>query len=114
MKWPWVSRLAYEILRDERDRLREQNDGLMEHLKRVDRVEHGMTELPREPKRVLEPMPQELVEFINEHASPHIRREMRNQAFKRYHSKGESWAQIMRDVMPRKDDDEQQETPAAR
>lgn len=54
MNWPWVSRLAYNVVREENDRLRTQNDGLIDHLTRMDRREHGLGETqpsakPREP-----------------------------------------------------------------
>jgi hypothetical protein len=91
--------LAYDTLVDERDRLRAQNDNLLEHLKRMDRVEHGVSELPVERKAPLEPMPQMLRDYIQSFASPSIQKEMRDQSFKR-HARGEPWASILADVLP--------------
>ena len=53
MRWPWVSRLAYETVVSERDRLRAQNDELVDHFKRVDRVANGMTERKIEPRKAI-------------------------------------------------------------
>lgn len=47
MKLPLVSRLAFDMVRDERDRLRAQNDDLLDTLKAVKRVEVGLREKPR-------------------------------------------------------------------
>lgn len=90
--------MAYDSVVSERDRLREKNDQLIEHLTRMDRVEHGTPEVPRAPKSRPEPMPKKLLEYINSFASPSIRAETRNQALKQ-HRQGKSWADIMQEVM---------------
>lgn len=65
MKWPWVSRLAYDLLVDERDRLRAQNDDLLQTLKGIRRVGAGLKETPRKPKEQVqrEPIPREIREL---------------------------------------------------
>lgn len=53
MKWPWVSRLAFDVIAGERDRLASQVDRLTDHLTRRDRVEAGLPETPPKPKKQL-------------------------------------------------------------
>jgi hypothetical protein len=98
MKWPWVSRGAFEAVCGERDRLIEQNGKLLDHVKRVDRAEHGLAEVPREPRKKIESMPDDLAEHLNAFADPSIRRAQRNEAYKR-HLAGESWEAIKREAM---------------
>lgn len=50
MNLPWVGRTAYDLLLDERDRMRVQVDRLTEHVLRMERVERGLTEQPKEPR----------------------------------------------------------------
>ena len=83
---------------DERDRLREQNDRLLEHLARMDRVEHGVSEQPRPAKPALEPMPDDLKRYIDGYANSSQRGELRKQANKRYRD-GTPWSVIRREVM---------------
>src|SRR3989304_2331887 len=42
MHWPYVSRRAYDLLVDERDRLRARNDELTDHLVRLARTTNGL------------------------------------------------------------------------
>jgi len=121
MNWPWVSRLAYElVLRecerlqvelgttvaklaydtalDERDRLREKNDELTGHLTRMDRIDRGLGENPKPPRAPIEPMPKDLLEYCNSYASRSLAKNMRDVAYRR-HARGESWQDIMLDVM---------------
>ena len=64
MRWPWVSRLAYDVVSDECARLRRVNDELTDHLARLVRVEHGLPERKTEPRKVV-PMPPEIRELID-------------------------------------------------
>ena len=59
-----MSRLAYELLLDERDRLREREAELVDHLTRVRRKEAGMPELPREPAPKRVKMPTDIRDHI--------------------------------------------------
>jgi len=102
MKWPLVSRRAYDLLMDERDRLREQVDKLLDHIKRTDRVEHGMGEVPRPQKPPLEPMPDILADYFAGFADRNIARDSRNAALRR-HNRGEAWASIVVDLMEESD-----------
>ena len=62
MRWPWVSRRAYELLLEEREFLR----GQIEALTRISRASHGLPEEPRKPKtkRPTDPVPVEILELI--------------------------------------------------
>ncbi len=101
MKWPWVSRRAYDVLIDERDRLRVQNAELLEHVQRMDRVEHGVAETPRKPREDFGRPPKLLDDYINGFASPALRKEMHDRKW-RMRAKGTAWeaiqAMIMEDV----------------
>jgi hypothetical protein len=64
MNWPpWVSKRAYDEVVRQRDRLEEQNDRLVDHAMRMDRIEHGTSEVAPsgEPK---EPMSDEVIAEI--------------------------------------------------
>ncbi len=94
MKLPWVSRTAYELLLDERDRLRAKNDGWEDHIRRVERKDRGMTELPAKRKETVDPMPPELERIINKFSSETIRQSLRNQARIARVREGKPWSRI--------------------
>ena len=85
MKWPLVSRRAYDFVV-------EQNDRLMQHVIRMDRVEHGLTELQPEKKK-REPVPDGVMNLIGGFASPNTQTMMLNEA-KKQHRDGWSWEKI--------------------
>jgi len=105
MRWPWVSRLAYETVCAERDRLMAQNDTFVAHLTRMDRVDRGLSETARIPRAALVPMSPELRGYIDAFASPAIRKAMRDQAYRR-HASGQSWETIFAAVKEEEDQDE--------
>lgn len=47
MRWPWIARVAYDDLREDRDHWRTLAERLQEHVARLERVTHGLPE--REP-----------------------------------------------------------------
>ena len=96
MTWPLVSRRAFDLVVDERDRLRAQNDRLIEHQNRIERREAGLPEVPRE-KRPVQPMPRTLRRWIEGHGTPEIRRALMQEAHKRY-AGGQSWESIEQEV----------------
>ena len=105
MKWPWVSRLAYDAVVSERDHLRIQLNqmaldraSVVAQLTRISRREAGLPETPKEARKPMEPMPPALVEYIRGFAGQSLQKSMRDQAFIRC-AKGESWDSIMADVM---------------
>jgi hypothetical protein len=112
LRWPWVSRLAFDTLAEDRDRLREQNDHLidkigeaMEHMKRMDRLEHGVMETPRAPRPDIGPMPPRLLEHCNSWASPAQKKIARDMAYKRRRN-GESWEHIMETTIQEDEQDD--------
>ena len=117
MKLPWVPRILYDTLyamnerllsrpeREtyeavcaERDWLRERCDRLLEHNQRMSRVEHGVGEIPRQPREPFGPAPKRLLAYCNAFASPVTCKENRDVIFRR-RAKGESWAEIEADIL---------------
>ena len=98
MKPPWVSRLAFDLVSQERDRLVEQNAALTDALTRVKRFETGMTETPRPPRRVIEPMPERLADHLAAGSNPGIRRMRRSHYMQRV-ARGETWEEVEADVL---------------
>lgn len=65
MKWPWVSRLAFELLERENERLNARLDQLIDHRKRLERVGSGIREEPASARRKRsDQIPQELRDLI--------------------------------------------------
>jgi len=64
MKLPWVARSAFDLLLDERNRLRGQNDELLDSVTRVRRKEAGMPESSVRQRDVVEDLPPEVVRYI--------------------------------------------------
>ncbi len=93
MRWPLVSRRAYDVLLDERDRLRAANDQLTEHLVRMHRVEHGVAETPRAPRPPVEEMPKSLVDYFDGLGNTAMARQLKREAAN-LHTRGESWPSI--------------------
>ena len=81
MKWPWVSRSAYDLLMEERDRLREQNDELLGTYTRIQRVRSGLRETPKpQPRKVeTEKIPAEIEEIVRGFSSFAHRTNIRDQ-----------------------------------
>ena len=98
MRWPWVSRTAYDLLLDERDRLRAKNDNWEDHMRRVERKDRGMTELPTERRKPVEPMPPELERVIEKFSSETIRQSLRNQARIARVREGKPWSRIQAEL----------------
>src|SRR3972149_6651908 len=63
MHWPYVSRRAYDLLVDERDRLRARNDEVTDHLVRLARTTNGLRELKVEQSKP-DPMPQAVQDMV--------------------------------------------------
>ena len=94
MRLPWVSRAAYELLLDERDRLRAKNDAWEDYSRRVARSKQGMAELPAERKQAPEPIPPSLNRIIDKYDSEHTRQGLRNSARRAHHRNGRAWSEI--------------------
>lgn len=108
-RWPLVSRRAFDLVLEERDRLVEevarQADRLVEqadkffaHMKRIDRIEHGVGEVEREPRKKLEPMPVVVKDYLDAIDNPSMQRFIRNELLRR-NAQGEDWASIQKKVM---------------
>ena len=93
-----MSRTAYELLLDERDRLRDKNDAWEDHIRRVARSEQGLTELPAGRKRPPEPMPPALNYVIDKFDSEHTRQGLRNSARLAHHREGKAWSEIQAEL----------------
>lgn len=107
MRWPWVSRRAFEIAEQEHERLtihltqeidwlREENEKLREHGKRMDRVDRGLGEVPRPPKPPLEEMPKHVHELIMRYGDPRTQLMLKRDAYRAHHTRGEPWDAIYR------------------
>lgn len=99
MKLPWVSRLAYELVVEERDHLRAENQKLTDDLTRIHRREAGLPEEKPKPKKERKPMPKRIHDYIEGFWNESQRREMRRSYYRR-HAKGESWESIAAEVVP--------------
>ena len=98
MRWP-VSRLAYDVVCSERDRLREQNDRVLAHvltltenITRIQRAALGMSEAPKQPREI-KPMPARIREVLSEVSDARIRVMQTREAYRRYHEDG-SWDRL--------------------
>jgi hypothetical protein len=91
-----VDREAFNLVIDERDRLRGQVDELMDHAKRIDRVEHGMTEEERKKRESLGKFPFEL-DLAFKGYRPEIRKLQTEWAWNQRKS-GRSWEEIVEEV----------------
>jgi hypothetical protein len=98
VRWLWVSRAAYDLLLDERDRLRAKNDGWEDHVRRVERKDRGMTELPTKRREPMEPMPPELEYIIDKFSSETTRQSLRNQARIARVREGKPWSKIQSEL----------------
>ena len=96
--WPWVSRRAYDLLSVMHEQVVAQNTMLIADLTRIRRFESGLTEVRRPERATLEPMPQELYEYIKGWGTEATRRVQRAQAYRR-HQHGEKWDDIVADMM---------------
>lgn len=108
MRWPWVSRRAYELLAEMLERERLRVDQLTDALIRLERKAAGLPERvpPTRPKREPEPMPSPLYDQIQGFANPSIRDFLMDQAFKE-RGRGRPWPEpVKRTTDGTTDDDE--------
>ena len=88
-----------ERVSDTNQQAMERFEKLIEHMMRMDRVEHGLGEKERPDRPKLEPIPKKLLEYVNSFDNPTTRKQMRDEAYKR-HAKGQPWYQIVAATMP--------------
>jgi hypothetical protein len=106
LKWPLVSRRAFDLALDERDRLRAQVDSLLDiiashqdHLRRVQRLDMGVREVPQAgpaPGRQSE-IPRELMEYALSVGNPAMREELIRDW--RVSAKTVGWEEVRQKVM---------------
>ena len=98
MKWPWVSSARLADALEQVAHLRREVDRLTDALTRISRREAGMSEVPRDARPPMEPMPPELRHYIDGAATASSRREMMGTAY-RQNAAGKPWAQIVAETM---------------
>ena len=94
MRWPWVSRAAFDLLLDERNRLRKQNDDMLDSVTRVRRKEAGMPESSVRQREVVEDLPPEVVRYIMGFESEIMQHGVEDDV-RRARKNGTSWAEII-------------------
>ena len=94
MKWPWVSRLAFDLVKEERDRRITENDQLRNALVAIQRKQSGMTELPKE-RNAMKPVeiPAEVSALIERYDSEVHRAALKDQVVSLYRG-GAPWPEI--------------------
>ena len=94
MRWPWVSRLAYEEVRYDRDRLRARVESLEDEVIRMARSARGMRETPRTTKRAeIEPIPADIRALVGKFQSPASQEWMEAQA-RQMNAAGAPWEEV--------------------
>ena len=94
MRLPWVSRTAFDLLMDERDRLRKQNDELLDSFTRVRRKEAGMPESHTHKRAIDEDLPPEVFEYIKGFESDVMQAAVEEDV-RRARKNGTSWVEII-------------------
>ena len=94
MRLPWVSRTAFDLLMDERDRLRKQNDELLDSFTRVRRKEAGMPDSHPRKRAIDEDLPPEVFEYIKGFESDVMQAAVEEDV-RRARKNGTSWVEII-------------------
>ena len=102
MRWPWVSRLAYDCVCSERDILRRQVESMGDQLVRMKRVEMGMREVTPvakvekvEPPKKIEVPPEVRRLYAGRCASKAFEDELERQAISLYVN-NTPWVEVAR------------------
>lgn len=113
MRWPWVSRLALELVSQQRDRLEAENSVLAKRvaeltdaITRMQRFNLGMPETPRKPAPPPEPMPEDIQALVMAAGDPRIRA-MQIQAAYHYRERYGSWQRVRDELAKRERLDEE-------
>ena len=99
MKLPWVSRLAFDAVSAERDRLLADNAKMLDSLVRLQRIEHGVAETPRVARPPEEPIPREILDFCSGFDDPRVGKRIRDECFRAHARGNESWESIKQRVL---------------
>lgn len=100
MRWPWVSRLAFDVVCAERDSWRAKAEVLTDAMLRLKRVEMGLREVPRPAPKADLQKPVEVPEQVRRLyegrcQSPAIERVIEEQAVEMFKG-GAPWAEVAR------------------
>jgi predicted transglutaminase-like cysteine proteinase len=93
MRWPWVSRLAFDAVCNERDYLRAELSKQREHAVRLERAATGLSELQPQKRKTLERMPEDVAKLINMMGDENIRATEEAKAYNLALKKG-SWEPV--------------------
>ena len=104
-RWPWTSCARLDDAVGQIEWLRTENAKLADALVRMERVEHGMSETPRVPRPEPAPMPRKLEIYLSGMATPSLKKMARSEAIRRNRA-GQSWDDIVADVVPRPGEEE--------
>lgn len=101
MRWPWVSRLAYELVLEERDRLRAQVDEILDLNARLSRRSLNLPEQPRPPRPAPVPVevPDDIEELLEGFGSEAVRAGVRAQLLARMQDPRESWDRLRSELV---------------
>jgi len=123
IRWPWVSRTLYDLVLsqneklwgqinsmvdreafnvvfEEREYLREKVSDLMDHTKRIDRVEHGLSEEERKERADLGEMPVDMQKYFSGWP-PAIRQHQINLAWAQRRA-GRTWDDIWAEILTKR------------
>lgn len=95
IRWPWVSRLAFDLVCAERDRYIAMLDRFATANVRIERAKVGLPEVEKDPKRP-DPMPSTLRDKCMKFGSALSQQNMLSLCERR-HSGGVSWEQVERE-----------------
>ena len=90
----WVSRAAFDLVVSERDRLRKQNDELLDSVTRIRRKESGMPENHVRKRDLDEDLPPEVFRYIRGFDSEIMQANVEEDV-RRARRTGTSWAEIV-------------------
>lgn len=109
MNWPLVSRRAFDLALEERERLLAQADRLLDlvetqqdHVRRLERVNAGVSETVRLPRQQPNDMPKEVFEYLQGIGNPSIRREVRSNMYRKVWSGGTTWDEVVGEIKEEK------------
>ena len=92
MMWPWVSRAWLDSVVAERDFLRSQLAAALDHNRRLDRAEAGLTEAPKEQKPA-DPVPSKIRKLAEAFGSSMTQQDQLARA-RRAHAEGMPWEEV--------------------
>jgi len=92
MRWPWVSRRAYDEVCGQRDRLEAKQNELIDQIARMARADRGMPELKVERKPP-DPIPDGVMSILNRFQSSSTRSHLLQQC-RQQRQLGQSWSAI--------------------